>query len=87
MDENGECSPQFKRCGDVNGKSKGVCVRESENCPITDIVFGTSNPDAGRFDQTLSGNGVNIYYTRKPVSQPLIETILKESHVCYNTKA
>jgi hypothetical protein len=44
-----------------------VCILVGEVCPITDMVFGTTNPDAGRFDLTLAGTGVNVYYTRSSV--------------------
>lgn len=67
MAEDGTCADDYKVCGDVNGKSKGICIPTAEPCPITDIAFGTTNPDAGRFDETVAGTGISAYFTRTNV--------------------
>jgi hypothetical protein len=67
MDLSGNCLDGHKICGDMNGKSKGVCIPSTEDCPITDMTFGSANPNPGRYDLTKSGTGVNVYYTRSPV--------------------
>ena len=84
MSDFGECSADHKKCGDVNGKSKGICVPSAEPCPITDLVFAVANPDAGRFDESLSsGTGFSAFFTRGQVGQPLVETDMKEIGPCY----
>lgn len=84
MSDLGECSSNYKKCGDTNGKSKGVCVPQAEPCPITDLVFAVTNPNLGRFEETVSsGVGFSAFFTRGQVSQPLVETDMREIGPCY----
>jgi hypothetical protein len=87
MDEQGVCKDGYKACGDINGKSKGICIPTAETCPITGIVFGTTNPNPGTFDQTVAGTGISAYFTRGNVQQPWIDTEFSESHRCYDIGA
>ncbi len=36
----GSCKPGFKKCGNVQGVSGGVCLPEDSLCPITALDFG-----------------------------------------------
>ena len=88
MDNTGTCTDGHKKCGDINGKSKGVCIPNSETCPITDVIFSTgANPDAGKYDLSKTGTGINVYYTRADIQQPWVDTVFKEDHVCYDPNA
>lgn len=56
----------------------------AEECPISQMVFAGSNPDALVFDNQKLGNNIAVYYTRSSTSHPIIETILDENDPCYN---
>ena len=85
MSDFGECATGYKKCGDVNGNSKGICVPTAEPCPITDLIFAVTNPDGARYDETpvSSGTGFSAFFTRSSVAQPLVETDMKETTPCY----
>jgi hypothetical protein len=66
MNEDGSCKSGHTICGDTGGVSKGVCVPTGTTCPINSIAFGTTNPDAGLYDQNVAGTGITAFYTRNP---------------------
>lgn len=84
MSANGDCESGYKKCGDVTGISKGICMPSAEDCPISEMVFAGSNPDAGKFDNQKVGTNIAVYYTRSSSSQPIVETDMKENDPCYN---
>ena len=84
MSAAGECESGYKKCGDIAGISKGICMPNSEDCPISEMVFAGSNPDAAKLDNQKLGNNIAVYYTRSSSSQPIIETDMKENDPCYN---
>lgn len=85
MHRSGECRDGFKKCGNVNGKSKGICIADSSNCPINDVQFGSDTPDASNYEK-IDGNSVHLFYSRKLQKQPLVDLILSENGVCLSTE-
>lgn len=81
MHFSGECYDGFKKCGNVNGKAKGVCIPNSVKCPITDIQFGAANPDTTKYEK-VAGNTINLYFSRKDDKNPLVDVVLSENGVC-----
>lgn len=87
MSDDNSCKEGYKVCGNVAGKSKGVCIPDSETCPITKIVFSSSNPDPLVYDLSKVGTGVSAFYTRKNLADPWVDTEMSESHRCYDIGA
>jgi hypothetical protein len=80
MNSAGTCQSGYKRCGNINSKSKGICIPESfVNCPLTDIRTSTA---VGYSLLTLS-NGAQIYHGRTDQSNSISELLIVQSHVCF----
>ena len=88
MKENGSCKSGFKKCGNVDGISQGLCIPSKDPCPITEIKIGSSNPDPSLYEHEviIPNANHNIYYTRGNIAQPLIDLNTTESHMCLSSR-
>lgn len=87
MNIDGQCKDGFKACGKVSGISKGICIPDSVDCPVTRVQFGTSNPDAANFQELQmkdSGSGNFLYYSNSQVDHPIIDTKSIFGSACLN---
>jgi hypothetical protein len=81
----GGCKSGFKKCGNQNGISEGVCIPNGKNCPITDIKIASSNPDPLKYTEIV-GEANNLYYTNENgIADPLTEMWISESGVCLDS--
>jgi hypothetical protein len=84
MEEDGTCKSGFQKCGNVDGISKGICIPDDLDCPITKFALSTSNPDSGEFDLQETGTGNNVYYSRQSTIHPVVEFKAAEAKACLN---
>lgn len=76
----GTCVSGYKKCGNPNSKSKGICVPENAiGCPITDIS-STFQPGWTK----TSFLGFSIYTKSEVNSNPIVDIAIRESHMCLN---
>lgn len=81
----GECENGFKKCGNVSGQSKGVCIPDTKNCPITSVIFASANPNSTEYPDSITGETLNVYYSRTHSQDPLTELQVGEGHICLNS--
>ena len=100
MKRNGDCMKGYRKCGDINGISKGLCIPITyQDCPITKIQLAASNPDPETYTEVQAVQSryrgahpalqppLNLYYTRKSISQPLVDFNLTEDHMCISAES
>jgi hypothetical protein len=78
----GKCDNGWKKCGNVDGQSEGVCIPQAKNCPISSMVFASSNPDTNIYDQEITGQSLNVYYSNSKSQDPLTDLRSGEAHIC-----
>lgn len=83
-EDSGSCKDGFKKCGNVSGISKGVCIPTDKDCPLTDIKFQNSNPDPLKYTQIIGQNTKHLYWTRdNNIADPLTELwVAEDGKVC-----
>jgi hypothetical protein len=79
----GDCKDGFKKCGNIDGYSKGVCIPSEKDCPITDVKMASTNPDPTKYTE-ITGETLNLYHTNDPIADPLTELWLGEKGFCVN---
>ena len=80
MGTNGICETGYRRCGDPNSKSKGLCIANSyASCPLTDIRM---TEQTGYTLLTLS-NGAKFYYASTETSNSISELMIVQHHACF----
>jgi hypothetical protein len=80
LNQDGSCVEGFKNCGNKNTKSKGFCIPNSvAECPITDI-----SSDIKPGYQQVAFLGFVLFTSRSADNNPVIDTIIRESHLCYS---
>jgi len=85
MNSDGSCKSGFKRCGNPNSISQGLCVPESwPECPITDISIGQTNPNPDYFTESANFLTYSIFYTRSPAQNPIPNLDAGEYVMCEN---
>lgn len=82
MDDDGNCVVGHKKCGDPNDISKGICIPNASDCPITDLAVGSSNPNGGLYEVTRTGTAFNIYFTRTNVAMPVLDSTMADTAPC-----
>lgn len=84
-ESNENCVSGYKRCNGSNQNYMSFCIPDAELCPIRDIVFAASNPDAAKYtEEELTTSGINVYFNRIGSSAPLVSTALLETKPCQN---
>lgn len=86
MMENGKCRFGYKKCGEVEGLNFGVCIPDSDSCPISSFRLGVTNPDPKIYTEEIKGNSMNVYYSFQNVKNPLTELTVQEDRVCANLR-
>ena len=93
MDENGSCvSPTFKKCGGAissatTNESPGICIPIATPCPLTDLKFSTSTPNASIYSKVVgSGSqGSSLFYSSSPsLGEPIVDLKSSENGICVN---
>lgn len=82
MNTDGSCKSGFKRCGDINSVSKGICIPDHwPKCPVSRIVFNTTNPDPANSTATIPFKNyfLGVSYG---IGSPLADLTIAEYAVC-----
>ena len=80
MDSKGDCQTGYRRCGNPNSKSKGLCIANSyANCPLTDIRV---TEQAAYSSLTLS-SGAKIYFASADTANTISELMIVQHHACF----
>lgn len=86
MNIDGQCKEGFRACGLTTGISKGVCIPNEVDCPITKIEISENAPSFNPYqEQDLNqAQTKKIYFTNKTVDQPIIDTVARFGEACLN---
>ena len=80
ISSDGKCkSVDLMHCGNINSKSKGVCLPSKiGRCPLTDL---SSNSVADY--NTSSFVGFSLYHSSSNQNNPLSDLAIREHHLCF----
>src|SRR3990167_2322111 len=80
MDPTGKCESGFKRCGNINSKSKGICIPSKfSTCPLTDVRATAAD---GYSLVTIPG-GARIYFGSSDTANSISELMIVQHHACF----
>lgn len=86
MNPDGNCKPNFKKCGNQKTTSQGVCVPPNWDCPVTEIKI-VSNDHSDANAKVKDFGKFKLQFTSSENSNPIVDFQIAEHHFCMNPYA